>query len=190
MAIEDRAHIAQRQAGNGRDFRLGTSSQREPSHCRPAQVMKGHADDTCCLAGFAPRCPEAIRCPRFAFGVGEDDRAALRCGIERGFEWRANRDFNAPSGLRLPQPNPFPVIGRPWKPQEITLPLSGPERERKRQMKMRGRAFEKRGPSASVQIFSARPPPRYSRPPRSHGLAAIRPRFRLHDSTRARTVHA
>jgi hypothetical protein len=63
--------------------------------------------------------------------------------IERGFQRRADLDPHPSAGLPLPQPNVSAVIARPRQPQEIALPLAGPQREQQRQMQMRGRRCEK-----------------------------------------------
>jgi hypothetical protein len=102
MRVKDRMHAAQRVPGDGSDFGFSAFVNREPRHSGTAQVLKRHPDYASCLARLAPRRSKAVRCPRFSVAVGEDDRAALRCGVERGFKRRTNGDFNAPAGLRLP----------------------------------------------------------------------------------------
>ena len=98
------------------------------------------------LARLAPGRAEAVRRPRPALAVdvrmigpslGAASSAALS-GAPTGITTRR-------AGLRLPQPDVRPVIGRPRQPQEIALPLAGPQREQQRQVQMRGRAFEERG---------------------------------------------
>ena len=54
MAVEDRAHAAQRMTGDGGDFGFGAFGKREPCHRRAAQVIKRHADDACRLTRLAP----------------------------------------------------------------------------------------------------------------------------------------
>lgn len=69
----------------------------------------------------------------------------FRCGVERALERRAHGQHNTRAGLALPQPKMRAVIGRPRQPQQIALPLPGPQREQQWQMQMRRRGFEKRG---------------------------------------------
>src|SRR5580693_528836 len=123
MTVEDRAYAAQRMTADGGDFGFGATGKGEPRHRRAAQVIERHADDASRLASLGPRRPEAIRCPRFAVAVGEDDRAAFWRGIERGFERRANADDYARPSLPLPRADVCSVITRPRKPQQVALPL-------------------------------------------------------------------
>ena len=58
MAIEDRAHAAQRKARDIGDLSFGGFHEREPRDCRSAQVMKCNPGNASGLAGFAPRSPK------------------------------------------------------------------------------------------------------------------------------------
>ena len=68
--------------GDGRDLGLGAAGDRQPSYGSTAQVMERQADDADTLARFAPRRAETVGRPRCAVAVGQDNRAALRRGIE------------------------------------------------------------------------------------------------------------
>ena len=102
VSVEDGAHPSQRMASDGGDFGLGAFGDSEPGYCGTAQVIVRHANDTCQLARLAPRRPKAIRCPRFAVAVGEDDRADFRRGIERGSKRRADWNNHTRPSLPLP----------------------------------------------------------------------------------------
>src|SRR5262249_57547396 len=71
-----------------------------------------------------------------AVGLDGDVRGGMYRRIERGLEGAADLEAHARSGLRLPQSNSIAVIGRPWEPQQVALPLSCPQRKQQWQMQM------------------------------------------------------
>jgi hypothetical protein len=100
-------------ASDGGDLRFGRADQCKPRYRSTAQVGERDAHDARRFACLAPRCPETIRGPRLVVAIGEDDRTALRCSIERSLERSADLYDDARSGLALPQSDMGPIIGRP-----------------------------------------------------------------------------
>ena len=56
-------------------------------------------------------------------------RSWLQRRIERRLQRCPDEDHHRLAALGLPQPDVLAVVGRPGQPQEIALPLPGPERE-------------------------------------------------------------
>ena len=68
-------------------------------------------------------------------------RRPIESRLQRG----ADRDDDTCPCLRLLQPNHPAVVGVPREPQEVALPLAGPQSERKREMEVRGGLREEGG---------------------------------------------
>ena len=145
VQVEDRAHVAQRMPGDGGDLCLGTSGDGKPGDRRAAQIVEGEAGDASAPAGAQPRRLEAVRRPRLPHVVCQDQRRALRGGVERGLQRRAHRNDDASAGFALPQPDVLAVVSRPGQAQEIALPLSGSQRQQQRQVQMRCGVLEQGG---------------------------------------------
>ena len=111
VCIEDRSHTAQRVSGDGSDLGFGCADQRKSCYRSTAQIVERHAHDAYRLARFAPRRPETIRGPRLVIAIGEDDGAALRCGIERDLERSADLYHYTGTGLALSQSDMTSVVG-------------------------------------------------------------------------------
>src|ERR1700747_549544 len=97
--------------GDRCDLGLGRARKRKSGDGRAAQIVECEPDDPSGFAGPVPYPAKALAAPRLAPPICEDDRGDLGRGVERGLEWRADRDHYARAGLGLPQPNVLAVIG-------------------------------------------------------------------------------
>ena len=97
MAVEDRSHAGQRVAGDGRDFGLGASGERQSGHRRAAEIVEGQFSDPEPFGDFAEiRLEIPLRPP---VAIGENDRASPWRLVERSLEWHADRDHDPDPGL-------------------------------------------------------------------------------------------
>src|SRR5262249_52763279 len=143
VRVKNGSNVAQAMAGDCGYLHFVRFDQRQPRYPSAAQIVECHTGNTGGCLRLTPRWAEPVRGPRLAVAIGKDDWRSLRRGVERGFKRRPDLDIHRCAGLRLPQPNAVAVIGRPGKPQQIALPLSGPQCERKRQTEMgRSRTLE------------------------------------------------
>ena len=89
----------------------------------------------------APRCAEAVACPRIAIRVAQDSafRFFRAASVEHDFQRCADRDhnslflFSASLLVRL-QPYVCAVVLRPSDVDQRPLTLAGPEREQQRKL--------------------------------------------------------
>jgi hypothetical protein len=72
VRVEDRAHAAQRVAGDGGDFGFGRARNRKPGDRCASQIMEREPDEADALAGAAPSGLEPRARPRFAIAFNED----------------------------------------------------------------------------------------------------------------------
>jgi hypothetical protein len=88
-------------------------------------------------ASFAPRRSETRFRPRCIPGGCKDRYSILAILIEKCLQWLADWYLDASIGLTLTQANSNPVICAPRKSQQITLTLTGPERQHESQTNVR-----------------------------------------------------
>ena len=144
------------------------SGECEPGHCRAAQVIECYADDASRLACLAPRRPKAVRGPRLAVAVGEDDRCCASAWHRARLKRRTDPDDDARTRLPLPQTDVRPVVGATTAGEagrlaavRSTARAVAPDVDAPaHRLRMR--------PHPQRSRFSRTRAARYSRPPRSH----------------------
>lgn len=107
--------------------------------------MKCQAVDAGALACLSPRRSKAIGRPRAAQRVRQDKRPPAACRVKQGPQWCACRHRDPAATFRLAKANVGGLVGRPGEAQQVSLPLSAPESQDKRQLNLAGGDLENRG---------------------------------------------
>lgn len=142
VGIEDRADVPERVPGERRDLRFRASRERQAAHRRAPQVVVREAGDAGGAARLAPGRAEAVAGPGPVLRAQQDHGAGTRRRVENRLQRAADRDHHPGASLRLLEADHRAVVGRPGQPQQVAVPLPGPEGQNPRQVEVRRRRPE------------------------------------------------